>query len=149
MQALLSNQVFVYAVMAVLVFAITQGFKWAFIKPWTNKLNNERVRKAINTTIYFIPYAVGILLEVLFSLYVAKTTPNLFVGALSGGAGHSVFALYERIYDVATGKVNAKKSNAKTDEEKAVENLIFGVVEDNSIDAKDNPKLKEFLNKVK
>lgn len=149
MQALLENQVFVYSAMAILVFAITQGFKWAFIKPWTNKLNNERVRKSINTTIYFIPYAVGIALEVLFSLYIANTTPNIFVGALSGGAGHSVFALYERIYAVATGKADEKKSQAKTDDEKAVEDLVFGATEDGKIDGTDRPALNAFLEKIK
>ena len=57
MQALLADQVFVYSAMAILSFAITQGLKWAFVKPWTNKLkdgteSHERIRKAINSVIF-------------------------------------------------------------------------------------------------
>lgn len=149
MQALLADKVFVCSVMAILSFAITQGLKWVLVKPWTKKLKNDRARKAINSVIFLFPYGVGIALEILFSLYVTHTTPNLFIGALNGGAGHSVFALYERGYAILRGKFEEKKSHAKTDEEKALEEAVFGIVEDNKVDGNDAPKLKEFLEKVK
>lgn len=148
MKDLLNNEIFIYSAMAILVFGITQGLKWAFIKPWTRKLNNERARKTINTTIYFLPYIVGIGLEILYATYVAKTEPNLFVGALGGGAGHSVFALYERIYAVITGD-KSKASIAKSEDEKAVEAVVLSIVEDNKIDKSDKSKLQVFLEKVK
>ena len=68
MKALLENQVVVYAVMAALIFGLTQGLKWLFIKPFTNKIKNEKARKAVNTTIYFIPYALGILFEFVYAV---------------------------------------------------------------------------------
>ena len=148
MKDLLNNEIFIYSAMAILVFGITQGLKWAFIKPWTRKLDNERVRKTINTTIYFLPYIVGIGLEILYATYVAKAEPNLIVGALGGGAGHSVFALYERIYAVITGD-KSKASLAKSADEKAVEDVVLSIVEDNKIDKSDKSKLQVFLEKVK
>lgn len=150
MQELLADQVFVYSIMAILSFAITQGLKWAFVKPWTNKLKgkHERIRKAINSVIFLFPYAVGIALEVLLSIY-TKTTPNLFIGALNGGAGHSVYACFERVWAIANGKSDEKKSYAQTDEEKAAENMIYGITEDNKVDASDCSKVAEFWNKVK
>lgn len=149
MQALLENQVLVYLIMAILSFAITQGLKWAFVKPWTNKISNQKVKKAINTIIFFFPYAVGITLEILVSVYITHTTPDLLIGAINGGAGHSVFSLYERGFDIVKGLFTKKNSHAKTDEEKAVEELVFGATEDGKIDKEDSPKLKEFLEKVK
>lgn len=149
MQALLDNQVLVCFVMAILCFAITQGLKWAFVKPWTKKISNEKVKKSINTVIFFFPYALGILFEILLSVYVTNTAPNLLIGALNGGAGHSVYDLFERGWSIANGKLEEKKPHAKTDDEKAAEELVFGVTEDNSIDENDHSKVKEFWDKVK
>lgn len=151
MQAIFQNPIFVYSVMAILSFAITQGLKWAFVKPWTNKLKgkHERVRKAINSVIFLFPYAVGIVLEVLLSVYVTHTVPNLLIGALNGGAGHSVYHLYERGMDIARGDFTKKNSHATTDEERAAEEMVFGITEDNSVDANDQSKIKEFWDKVK
>lgn len=148
MQDLLNNEVFVYCAMAVLVFGITQGLKWVFVKPWTGKLENERARKAINTVIYFLPYAVGVGLEILYATYVSKAEPNLVVGAISGGAGHSVYALYERIYSVITGN-KYKASHATNEQEKAVDEFVDSVVADNKIDKSDKSKLDVFLEKIK
>lgn len=144
MENLLNNSAFVCILMAVMTFGVTQGLKWAFVKPWTNKLKNERARKSVNTVIFLFPYAVGILLEYLFATFVTHTTPDLFVGAVSGGAGHSVFALYERIYNIATGR-----STAKLDESNAAEKFIADVIADGKINGDDKPALQEFLNKVK
>lgn len=149
MEELLNNSVFVYALMAVMVFGITQGLKWAFVKPWTNKLSNERARKSINTIIFLFPYAVGIALEYFYATFILQTTPDLFAGALSGGAGHSVFALYERIYSLITGRSTAKKSYAVTEEENAVEKLVMDSIADGKINADDKPALREFFDKVK
>lgn len=148
MQALLENQVFVYATMAILVFAITQGLKWAFVKPWTKKIKNEKIKKGINTIIYFFPYFVGIALEFAYSVWLMQVEPNMLMGAINGGAAHSVYSLYEHLYGLATGK-KAKNGENKSDFEKAVEQLVMGVVEDNKVDGNDCPKLKAFMDKVK
>lgn len=147
MQALLDNQVLVLSLMAVLTFGLTQGLKWVCVKPWTNKLKNERARKAINTVIFFFPYAVALALEFIFAL-VTKGEFNALVGLIVGGGSHSVYGFFEMIYGVITGKIKIKRV-ATTDEEKAVEDFVFDISKDGKIDGNDNPALKAFLDKVK
>lgn len=149
MQALLADKVFLYSAVAILSFLITQGLKWILVKPWTRKLSNKTVAKAINSIIFLFPYGVGIALEIVISVYLTNSVPNLLIGALNGGAGHSVFALYERAWDIATRKFTKKRSNATTEEEKAAEELVFSSTEDNKIDKDDSPALAAFLEKVK
>lgn len=147
MQALLDNQVFVLCVMAFLTFAITQGLKWVGVKHWTNKLKNDRARKAINTVIFFFPYGIALGLEFLFAI-LTKGEFNALVGLIVGGGSHSVYGLFEMIYGVATGKIKVKKV-AKTAEEKAVEDFVYEITKDNKIDGNDHPALKAFWDKVK
>lgn len=149
MQAILTNQVVVYAVMAILVFAITQGLKWVLVKPWTRKIKNEKVKKGINTIIYFFPYFVGIGLEFAYSVFLIKTEPNMLIGAINGGAAHSVYSLFEHLESLAKTGKGKSVANGKSEEELAVERLVFGVIQDNKVDKADAPKLKEFLDKVK
>lgn len=148
MKEFLQNQVVVYCVMAVLIFSITQGLKWVCVKPWTNKLKNERARKAINSVIFFMPYAVGVALEFLYAVVIMKGEFNAMVGVICGGAGHSVYGLFEMIYNVITGQVKVKK-NATTDEEKAIEDFVFSVAEDGKIDENDKSALQAFWDKMR
>jgi hypothetical protein len=147
MQALLDNQVLVLCVMAFLTFAITQGLKWVGVKHWTNKLKNDRARKAINTVIFFFPYAIALGLEFLLT-FITGGEFNALVGLIVGGGSHSVYGLFEMIYGVATGKIKVKKV-AKTAEEKAVEDFVYEITKDNKIDGNDHPALKAFWDKVK
>ena len=147
MQALLSNKVLVLCAMAFLTFALTQGLKWVGVKHWTNKLKNERARKAINTVIFFFPYAIALGLELLLTI-ITKGEFNALVGLIVGGGSHSVYGLFEMVYGVATGKIKVKKV-AKTAEEQAVEDFIFEITKDDKIDGNDHPALQAFLNKVK
>lgn len=140
MQALFNNKVLVLCFMAFLTFALTQGIKWAGVKHWTNKLKNERTRKAINTVIFFFPYAIALGLEFLLTL-ITKGEFNALVGFIVGGGSHSVYGLFEMIYGVATGKIKIKKEEVKA--------LIQTVTEDGKIDENDRPALKAFLDKIK
>jgi cytochrome bd-type quinol oxidase subunit 2 len=148
MQALLGNRVLVLCAMAVLTFALTQGLKWVCVKPWTNKIENERARKAINTIIFFFPYAIALGLEFVYATFVLKGEPNALVGLIVGGGSHSVYGFFEMIYGVITGKIKVKKV-AQTAEEKAVEDFVFDISKDGKIDGNDHPALKAFLDKVK
>lgn len=149
MQAIFGNQVFVYLIMAILVFSITQGLKWAFVKPWTSKLSNEKVRKAINSIIFFIPYAVGFGLEFLYSVFISKGEFNAMVGFIVGGGGHSVYSLFEIAYGIVTGKIDVNKKFAETDEQQYAENFAFLIAKDKKIDKNDLPAVKSFLEKIK
>lgn len=148
MQAILQNQVLVYCFMAFLVFGITQGLKWAVVKPWTNKLKNERARKAINTIIFFFPYAVGVFLEFMYSVVLMNGQFNAFMGIINGGAGHSAYALYERIYAVVTGNKNGKVFRNLSKEEKEWQEMLLGVADDGKIDENDKDALQSFWEKI-
>lgn len=148
MQQFLQNTTLVYCTMALLIFGITQGLKWLLVKPWTQKLKSERARKAINSVIWFIPYLVGTALEFVYAVVIMKGEFNAMVGFICGGAGHSVYGLYEVIYNIATGKVKPK-SQATTDEEKAVEDFCYSVAEDGKIDENDKYALQAFWDKMK
>lgn len=149
MKALLENPVLVYLVMAFLVFGITQGLKWVLVKPWTNKLKNERARKAINSIIFFIPYAVGFALEFLYSVVIAKGEFNAMVGFVVGGGGHSVYSLFEVGYAIATGKIDINKRFATNEDEQAAEELAHEIAKDGKIDKNDGSAIKSFWEKIK
>ena len=142
MQALLDNQVLVLCCMAFVTFALTQGLKWVFVKPWTNKLKNDRARKAINTVIFFFPYFVALGLEFIFVL-ITKGEFNALVGLIVGGGSHSVYGIFEMIYGVATGKIKISK-------EKSNKEILRDFVAHNAEnDSNDHPALDAFLEKVK
>lgn len=147
MQALFANRVFVLCFMAILTFGLTQGLKWVCVKPWTNKLENERVRKAINTIIYFFPYAISLGLEFVFAI-ITKGEFNALVAFIVGGGSHSVYGFFEMIYGVITGKIKIKNF-ATTEEEKVVEDFVHEVAKDGKIDNNDRPALNAFLEKIK
>jgi hypothetical protein len=150
MQELLNNTVFVYGAMSVIIFALTQGLKWAFIKPWTNKITNERARKAVNTTIYLIPYALGILFEYLYGVMLMQGEFNAVMGIIHGTSGIACYGVFERIYALVTGKSsNIENPYENTEEGKAVKELMSRIAEDGKVNADDHPALAEFLKKVK
>ena len=149
MQALLENQLAMYAIMAILVFALTQGLKWVLVKPWTKKIKNEKIKKGINTIIYFFPYFVGIGLEFAYSVLLMKTAPNMLMGAINGGAAHSVYSLYEHLYSLHKNGKGKSSTVGKSEVELAIENFVFSTVEDGKVDKDDSPKLSAFLEKVK
>ena len=142
MQALLDNQVLVLCCMAFVTFALTQGLKWVFVKPWTNKLKNDRARKAINTVIFFFPYFVALGLEFIFAL-ITKGEFNALVGLIVGGGSHSVYGIFEMIYGVATGKIKISKDKSNK------EVLRDFVAQNAENDSNDHPALDAFLEKVK
>lgn len=150
MQALLQNQVVMYALIAVLIFFLTQGLKWAFIKPFTNKIKNKKVRKAVNTTIYFIPYALGILFEFVYTVFLVHTDFSVFMGIIHGTSGIAFYGVFERGYSFFTGKSsNIENPYETTEEGKSVKELIDRVTEDGKIDETDRPALNAFLEKIK
>ena len=150
MQWILQNEIVVYCIMAVLIFGITQGLKWAFVKPWTNKIKNERVRKAVNTTIYFIPYALGILFELVYSVMLLHGEFNWFMGLIHGTSGIACYGIYERGYAIITGK-SKKVDNPYEDTEEgiAVKQLVDSIILDGKVDEQDKDALKSFWDKVK
>jgi hypothetical protein len=139
-----------YVLMAILIFGLTQGLKWAFIKPFTNKIKNKKARKAVNTTIYFIPYALGILFELVYAVFLVHTDFSFVMGIIHGTSGIACYGVFERVYSFFTGKSSIIENPYETTEVgKAVKNLMDSVSEDGKVDEKDYPALTAFLDKVK
>ncbi len=150
MNAIFENQVSVYCIMAVLIFALTQGLKWAFVKPFTNKIKNKKVRKAVNTTIYFIPYALGIGFEFVYSVMIMHGEFNAVMGIIHGTSGIACYGVFERFYSFITGKSsNIENPYETTETGRAVQELMKSVSEDGKFDEKDHPAVTAFLQKVK
>jgi hypothetical protein len=70
------------------------------------------------------------------------------MGAINGGAAHSVYSLFEHLWGLKNGTCKPN-SAGKSELELAVEKFVYDVVEDNSIDGDDSPKLSAFLEMVK
>lgn len=142
MLELLNNVYFISCAMAVIVFLATQVLKMP-IKHFTSKIANERARKIANATILLIPFALGVLFDYLYSTYVTHTAFSVIAGLGYGTAGISFYNIIERTFKV-------KISNPyKTEDGKAVMELVAAVTEDGKVDAEDADRVKTFLKKVK
>lgn len=142
MNDLIYNEYFVWCAMALIIFVLTQVFKMP-IKWCTKKyIKNERARKIANATILFIPFLLGITLDVLYSVYIAKTHYSIIVGLGYGSAGISLYGVIERFFKVKTN------NPYETDNGKAVISLVENIVEDKKIDKNDVDAVKDFWDKI-
>ena len=143
MAELLNNQVFILGMMAVIVFAVTQGLKWLLIKPWTKKASSERLKKILNISILLLAFGVAVLVEFFYSRYWISSGIS-FIRAYTGWTGSTtVYAWIERF-------LGKKVENPLASEEgKAVKELIEDAVEDNKVNQKDLSAVEEFWKKVK
>lgn len=138
MKELLNNEYFMWGIMAVIVFALTQLLKLP-IKHFTSKIENERVRKIINGTILIIPFVLGVVLDFVFCTYVMHTAFNVMNGLGYGTAGISLYGVIERFFKVKTD------NPYETEEGEAVLELIEDIKEDGKIDENDKDAIAEYL----
>lgn len=149
MQALLYNKVFVNSVIAVIIFGITQLIKCTLIKPHTKKIVNEKIRKAVNTVIYFIPYGLGIVFELIYSSWIQEEF-DVIMGIVHGASGIACYGLFERIYSIITGeKIKLDNPYEKEEEAIAAKNLMDSISEDGKIDEEDRDAIDEFWDMIK
>lgn len=144
---LLSNDYFVVCAMAVIIFGITQLLKLpikAITKAITKRIKKdvvrERVRKILNAIILFIPFALGVLFEWLYSTYYLKDAFSVIAGLGYGTAGISLYSFVERFF-----KVKIPNPYTETEEGKAVVELVEDVT-NNPAGQKD--AVKDFWNKI-
>ncbi len=140
MQEILHNDLFVMFAMAVIVFALTQVFKIP-IKFFTNKFENEVMRKRVNATILLIPFIVGIAVELLYSSFITFQEFSVVSGLGYGFSGISLYSIVERFFGV--------KNPYKTDEGVEVITTMATICADQKIDENDNNAIKEFWDKIK
>lgn len=138
---LLGSVEFVWCAMAVIIFIATQIIKLP-IKACTNLIKNERARRIVNATILLIPFALGIVLEFLYSTYWLGTTFSIINGLGYGTAGISLYGVVERFFKVKT------RNPYDSEEGKAVTDLVDQVSKDGKVTESDGTAVKEFLDKV-
>lgn len=139
---LLNNDYFVWCAMAVIIFALTQVLKLP-IKHFTKKISNQRVRRMVNATILLIPFAVGIVLDFLYSTYYLNAAFSVITGLGYGTAGISLYGAIERFFKVKT------ENPYETEAGKAVTELVEEISKDGKFDGEDKHAVKDFWDKVK
>ena len=139
---LLNNEYFVWCAMAVIIFALTQVLKLP-IKACTKHIKNERVRRMVNATILLIPFALGVLVDFLYSTYYLHAAFSVITGLGYGTAGISLYGAIERFFKVKTD------NPYETEAGKAVTELVEEISKDGKVDGSDKHAVADFWNKVK
>lgn len=139
---LLKNEYFVWCAMAVIIFALTQVLKLP-IKYFTKKISNQRVRRMVNATILLIPFALGVLVDFLYSTYYLHSAFTIITGLGYGTAGISLYGAIERFFKVKT------ENPYETEAGKAVTELVEEISADGKVDGNDKHAVADFWNKVK
>lgn len=141
---LLKNEYFVWGAMAVIVFAVTQGLKWLFVKPFTKKLN-DKAKNIINSVILIIALGAAIGVEFLYSHFFLQETINI-TRALGGWGGAStVYAVFERFIKIFSGKEVDLGNPYTTEVGKETVELVEEVAKDGKVDANDKPAVESYL----
>lgn len=139
---LLNNEYVVYAIMAVVIFIGTQILKLP-IKAITNKIKNERARRIVNGIILLIPFALGLGLEYAMCRFINHDAFNIIEGLTYGTAGISFYGVVERFFKVKTN------NPYKTEEGKAVVELVQKVTADGKVDVNDKSAIQEYFETLK
>lgn len=126
-------------IMAVIVFAITFLLKLP-IKVLSKKAKNEQCRKAINSVILIIPFAVGMLVEWLYDTFIIKGVFDYVTGFLVGGQSIALYGVVERFFGVKV------ENPYETEEGKKVLEQVEEITEDGTVTA---DEIQDFLNNIK
>lgn len=126
-------------IMAVIVFAITFLLKLP-IKALSKKAKNEQCRKAINSVILIIPFAIGMLVEWLYDTFIMKGVFDYVTGFLVGGQSIALYGVVERFFGVKV------ENPYETEEGKKVLEQVEEITEDGTVTA---DEIQDFLNNIK
>lgn len=147
MAELLNNSKVVWGIMATITFLITQGLKWAFVKPYTKNLN-KRTKAIINSIILIIAFGAAVLCEYLYSRLWLKDIISLD-RALSGWSGASlVYSFFEMALKAIKGETVILDNPFKTEEAQETITAIKNIVADGKIDKHDKELAKDFYDKL-
>lgn len=147
MAELLNNETFVWGVMSIIAFLITQGLKWLCVKPFTKNLN-QRTKALINSVILIISFGAVVLCEFLYSHFWLKSAMDLNRALIGWGGASGVYAVFERIIKIIKGEDVQLENPFKTEEGKATTDLVKDVVADGKVDKKDKEIAQDFLDKL-
>lgn len=147
MAELLNNEKIVLIVMGIVAFLVTQGLKWAFVKPFTKNLNT-RAKTIINSVILIIAFGSAVLCEFLYSHFWLHTAINLTRASYGWGYASGVYGVVEMIIRFIKGD-NVKLENPyQTEEGKQTTKLIENITKDGKIGKEDSQSMKDYVNKL-
>ena len=147
MAELLNNEKIVLIAMGIVAFLVTQGLKWAFVKPFTKNLNT-RAKTIINSVILIIAFGSAVLCEFLYSHFWLHTAINLTRASYGWGYASGVYGVVEMVIRFIKCD-NVKLENPyKTEEGKQTTELIEDITKDGKIDKEDSQSMKDYVNKL-
>jgi hypothetical protein len=147
MAELLNNQTYVLIAMGIVAFLVTQGLKWAFVKPFTKNLNT-RAKTIINSVILLIAFGSAVLCEFLYSHFWLHTAMSLSRASYGWGYASGVYGVVEMIIKFVKGE-NIKLDNLyETEQGKQITELVDNITKDGKIDKNDSQSIKDFANKL-
>ena len=147
MAELLNNEKIVLIAMGIVAFLVTQGLKWAFVKPFTKNLNT-RAKTIINSVILIIAFGSAVLCEFLYSHFWLHTAINLTRASYGWGYASGVYGVVEMVIRFIKGD-NVKLENPyKTEEGKHTTKLIEDITKDGKIGKEDSQSMKDYVNKL-
>ena len=99
LKVILYNQKIMIWIMALLVFLLTQLLKFP-IKFFTNKIKKESTRKAVNSTIMLLPFALGCLVEYIYCYYILHCAFDLTAGFILGGQSMAFYGIIDHLFGI-------------------------------------------------
>ena len=147
MAKLLNNEKIVLIAMGIVAFLVTQGLKWAFVKPFTKNLNT-RAKTIINSVILIIAFGSAVLCEFLYSHFWLHTAINLTRASYGWGYASGVYGVVEMVIRFIKGD-NVKLENPyQTEDGKQTTKLIEDITKDGKIGKEDSQSMKDYVNKL-
>lgn len=147
MAELLNNEKIVLIAMGIVAFLVTQGLKWAFVKPFTKNLNT-RAKTIINSVILIIAFGSAVLCEFIYSHFWLHTAIDLTRASYGWGYASGVYGVVEMVIRFIKGD-NVKLENPyQTEEGKQTTKLIEDITKDGKIGKEDSQSMKDYVNKL-
>lgn len=148
MAELLNNETFVWGVMGLVAFLVTQGLKWAFVKPFTKNLD-KRTKTIINSVILLIAFGSAVLCEYLYSHFWLNAPIDLNRALYGWGGASGFYGVFETIIKIIKGKEVKLENLFETEEGKDTKEFLQNITKDGKINKNDKKTTDDFLEKLK
>jgi hypothetical protein len=147
MAELLNNTKVILIAMGIVAFLVTQGLKWACVKPFTKNLN-KRAKTIVNSVILLIAFGSAVLCEFLYSHFWLHTTISLSRASYGWGYASGVYGVVEMIIKFIKGDNVRLENPYQSEEGKQTVELVGNITKDGKIDKKDSQSMKDYVNKL-
>ena len=144
---ILNNPVAVTGILAFAVFLLTQGLKWALVKPWTSKIKNEKIRKGVNTVVLLMPFVLGCLVEYLYCTFLSGLPFDPVVGITRGMTSIAMYSIFDHFLSIIFGTAPTQNPYTSDEGQAAVE-CAEDVISDGKVDSEDISAVKKLLSMV-